>query len=144
MFSYSIRILRDRIRFINDWLSMVSREHYSKEEKIQIKELEQAIQILEKAEPVITEDRIVEVLHNYRYDLIHYSSYETTIDEDLFPDIAKEILKGQGWEVVKGVLGYSCYSYFLNQPVEEDIVLDNILNKFKDKNIEIAVREVIK
>ena len=83
-------------------------------------------------EQIITEDRIIEVLSRFHVIINPKYSYK---------QIASEILQGQGWEVIKGVLGYSCYSFYLNKSGEEDIVLDNILNKYKGKNIEIVVRE---
>jgi len=67
-------------------------------------------------EQIITEDRIVEVLdsHLKYFNAAHLSN-----------QIASEILKGQDWEVVArgGVTRFD-------------------LIKYKDKNIEIAVREV--
>jgi len=43
----------------------------------------------------ISKDKIIEVLKNYKYDLIYYPNGDATIDEDIFGQIADEILNSK-------------------------------------------------
>jgi ribosomal protein S27AE len=86
---------------------------------------------------VLTEAGIVEVLKSFKYDFISYSGDIVDIDENIFPDIASQILQDKGWEVVgKGKADIAVLNgidWSCNKKLKSEL---------EGKEIEIAVREV--
>lgn len=91
--------------------------------------------------PVITEDKIVEVLKSFRgiRQWGPETDKEPFIHECDFYKVAQEILKGQGWEVVASGKVKAEISeldiYFI-----EGKQVNSLFGGFEGKNIEIAVR----
>jgi hypothetical protein len=137
------------------WLT--AQYDYAKIKKIVLKPAKQMKKILDEfidniisklPEQIITEDRIVEVL-NKTVATTKYTSF-SVIEEPYKRnptisarytkrEIAQEILKGQGWEVIKGKVTKDIPDldiYFINGKQ-----VNSLFKKFDGKDIEVAVRE---